>query len=83
MDSPTPLPHFQLKYCERCGGLWLRPAGAAVRYCPVCASFMDELPLRTPRNQRKPLRRALDVSAVFLFTLLANFQPERIARWCA
>lgn len=83
MDSLTPLPHFQLKYCERCGGLWLRPDGAAVPYCPVCASFMDELPLRTPRNQRKPLHRTLDATAVALFALLANCRPELIGRWCA
>jgi Zn-finger nucleic acid-binding protein len=35
---------FELKYCERCGGLWLRPAGGEQTYCTVCARAMAELP---------------------------------------
>ncbi len=46
---------FQLKYCERCGGLWLRPDAAATPYCPVCEHFMAELPLRV-RPARKPVQ---------------------------
>ena len=29
--------HVELKYCERCGGLFLRVAGAGVTYCAGCA----------------------------------------------
>ena len=42
---------MELKYCERCGGLWLRPAGSGFSYCPNCAAAMAELPsarLKTP-----------------------------------
>lgn len=39
---------FELKYCERCGGLWMRPAGDARPYCDACAPLMAE-----PRTQRK------------------------------
>jgi len=35
---------FELKYCERCGGLWLRPVGGAQIYCMACAEAMGELP---------------------------------------
>ena len=35
---------FELKYCERCGGLWLRPAGGAHIYCVACGRAMAELP---------------------------------------
>jgi hypothetical protein len=28
---------MELKYCERCGGLWLRPRGSGLIYCPSCA----------------------------------------------
>jgi hypothetical protein len=35
---------FELKYCERCGGLWLRPTGGGQVYCARCASEMAELP---------------------------------------
>jgi hypothetical protein len=33
-----------LKYCERCGGLWLRPQASAEVYCRGCAPQMAELP---------------------------------------
>lgn len=35
---------LELKYCERCGGLWLRPAGGGQIYCTACACKMAELP---------------------------------------
>jgi Zn-finger nucleic acid-binding protein len=35
---------FELKYCERCGGLWLRPVGGEQVYCVICARQMAELP---------------------------------------
>jgi hypothetical protein len=36
--------HFELKYCERCGGLWLRPVGGGQVYCVACGRAMAELP---------------------------------------
>jgi hypothetical protein len=38
---------FELKYCERCGGLWLRPAGGGQVYCLACGRAMAELPAAT------------------------------------
>jgi hypothetical protein len=35
---------FELKYCERCGGLWLRPVGGGQIYCVRCAKEMEKLP---------------------------------------
>jgi hypothetical protein len=35
---------FELKYCERCGGLWLRPVGGAQVYCAGCWREMAQLP---------------------------------------
>ena len=42
---------LELKYCERCGGLWIRPRGAEEVYCPACAPEVSELPVgrRRPR----------------------------------
>lgn len=34
----------ELKYCERCGGLWLRRRGAAEVYCHICGPKMAEFP---------------------------------------
>jgi hypothetical protein len=35
---------FELKYCERCGGLWLRPVGGGQVYCVGCGRAMAKLP---------------------------------------
>jgi hypothetical protein len=35
---------FELKYCERCGGLWLRPVGGGQIYCANCGREMAQLP---------------------------------------
>jgi hypothetical protein len=35
---------FELKYCERCGGLWLRPVGGGQTYCVACGRAMAQLP---------------------------------------
>ncbi len=38
---------MELKYCERCGGLWMRPCGATSPYCPACDPWMSALPSAT------------------------------------
>ena len=35
---------LELKYCEHCGGLWLRECGAGVVYCVNCLPRIAELP---------------------------------------
>jgi Zn-finger nucleic acid-binding protein len=35
---------LELKYCERCGGLWLRPPGSGQIYCTTCFRAIAELP---------------------------------------
>ncbi len=35
---------FELKYCERCGGLWLRQVGTGQVYCAACESAIAQLP---------------------------------------
>jgi hypothetical protein len=42
---------FELKYCERCGGLWLRPAGGGQIYCVACGRAMGELPRASRRAE--------------------------------
>jgi hypothetical protein len=42
--SPTKELQFELKYCERCGGLWLRPVGGKQIYCVSCGREMGQLP---------------------------------------
>lgn len=40
---------LELKYCERCGSLCLRPAGGGQIYCRDCAPAIAELPRATNR----------------------------------
>jgi len=43
---------LELKYCERCGGLWMRTKGTEDVYCKSCAVEMLDLP--AARGRRKP-----------------------------
>ncbi len=51
MPQPTTPVKMELKYCERCGSLWLRPVGDPAAYCPPCAGEMAQLPA-LPRSLR-------------------------------
>jgi hypothetical protein len=61
---------FELKYCERCGGLWLRPVGGGQIYCVACAIAMGELPpvscgdgVRGPTMPKGPQRATHEIVA--------------------
>ena len=43
---------MELKYCERCGGLWLRQCGAGVVYCANCEREVADLPVPKKKPQR-------------------------------
>ena len=43
---------LELKYCERCGGLWMRTWGTEDVYYPSCAVEMLDLP--AARRRRRP-----------------------------
>jgi hypothetical protein len=43
---------LELKYCERCGGLWMRVRGAEEVYCPDCA--VQVLDLFVSRKRTRP-----------------------------
>ena len=34
----------ELKYCERCGGLWVRERGSGIVYCDRCRPQVADLP---------------------------------------
>lgn len=44
---------LELKYCERCGGLWLRERGTGRVYCAVCTSEISTFSLCS-RNLSRP-----------------------------
>jgi Zn-finger nucleic acid-binding protein len=49
---------LELKYCERCGGLWLRPTGGEQIYCTNCARAMAELPPPSTEVKRTRIPRS-------------------------
>jgi hypothetical protein len=44
---------LELKYCERCGALWVRRSGGEESYCAGCAAYIEELPKPKPRGPRQ------------------------------
>lgn len=47
---------LELKYCERCGGLWLRQRGTGRVYCAVCTSEVPKFPFCRLTIRRPYLR---------------------------
>jgi hypothetical protein len=52
---------MELKYCERCGGLWARECGAGVVYCGHCQPKVGDLPVPMAKKRTErvilPVRR--------------------------
>lgn len=48
----------ELKYCEHCGGLWVREGGGSV-YCEKCEPKIAALPV--PKRSKRPGRIVLPV----------------------
>lgn len=55
-DTSRQEERLELKYCERCGGLWLRPVDSGQIYCVACGRAMAELPpaSREPETTQLP-----------------------------
>ncbi len=45
----------ELKYCEHCGGLWVRERGAGTIYCEKCEPKVADLPAPKKRARRPAL----------------------------
>ena len=64
MDVDGEVIQLELKYCERCGGLWLRLRGSDHAYCATCTTQVTEQPVsrRKKPGPRLPINRAFDGS---------------------
>ena len=51
-DSDNEAVRVELKYCEHCGGLWVRKRGAGGVYCDNCQSKVADLPAPTKQPGR-------------------------------
>ncbi len=61
--------HFELKYCERCGSLWLRPRAAAAVYCSPCARQMADIARRLLRRRVAGANSAVSAATSVLLLL--------------
>lgn len=54
---------LELKYCEYCGGLWLRPKGAVEIYCAACIPYVAQFAFSRERRSRPrlPLNTAIHI----------------------
>ena len=46
---------MELKYCEHCGGLWVRECGAGTAYCEKCQPKVADLPAAKARGGKPML----------------------------
>ena len=74
----------ELKYCERCGALWVRRAGQEESYCPACIDEMEDLPRAKDRNKarrklpRRPQEPDLQAVAIDCITAEAGLGEDAI-----
>ncbi len=57
------LVELELKYCERCGGLWLRECGLQTPYCAPCSVALSDFPVTRKRPPRLPVKRDFSACA--------------------
>lgn len=76
-------PKLELKYCERCGGLWLRLQGSAAVYCAACADAIRELPQVPHRGGGTPPGAIHAVCPVAPLSTTILEAPDRQGGACA
>jgi hypothetical protein len=66
---------YELKYCERCGSLRLRPAASAETYCQPCGQMLANysLPNHAPRATLLLCRPPAKAGAALIVS--SNVQP--------
>ncbi len=65
----------ELKYCERCGGLWLRPHSGIGIYCAACQASLKAMPNPGAPPPRKPRRRKPRLPALYLQARAGQADP--------
>ncbi len=71
-DEENGTVRVELKYCEHCGGLWVRERGAGTVYCDKCQAKVAEL----PPPKKKPGRLMLPVGRQSLAERYARDEDE-------
>lgn len=63
----------ELKYCEHCGGLWVREGGSGA-YCQKCQPKIADLPI--PKRRRRPKLPVPKRTVVESYD--SRIQPDRL-----
>jgi hypothetical protein len=64
METKWELVRMELKYCERCGGLWMRTRGSQEVYCAPCESQLQDVPaVRRTQNRPRPANHRFEIKA--------------------
>jgi hypothetical protein len=56
MPRPEPSERVELKYCEGCGGLQVRPVGSGLTFCLRCEAKQAEESIFVAPKQKHPRR---------------------------
>ncbi|MDP9159940.1 MAG: hypothetical protein M3O09_06885 [Acidobacteriota bacterium] len=64
---------LELKYCERCGGLWIRALNSPIVYCAPCAIEMTQVAV--------PRRRTVKTSSVVTPVQPASRSGREVPRY--
>jgi hypothetical protein len=73
-NNSNNLTRMELKYCEHCGSLWLRPSGAETVYCDACQPKVAEL----PPTKKNPGRLLLPTAKTALIERYGDVDEEFI-----
>lgn len=81
---------LELKYCERCGGLWVRRSGLDESFCGPCARVEAQMPERRKQRERRDNSGMLALTlasaapgandCAWLETLAFGAMPEEVGR---
>ena len=77
---------LELKYCERCGGLWLRQEGTPLVYCHSCRPEMEELAVPLQRHRAGARRARLQAGLLVagsIASLIVSLSGLAWLGWCA
>ncbi|HUK26419.1 MAG TPA: hypothetical protein VLV49_17705 [Terriglobales bacterium] len=62
MEGEREIIELELKYCERCGGLWLRRKGHVEVFCGQCTGRVRRTPVAAKVGRpRLPVNRCIEM----------------------
>lgn len=79
--KPEDVERVELKYCERCGGLWMRREGSGEVFCQACKQAFHKfgMPKKQARSlPRLPVFRRLEGSGTSIASQVACLQGRAV-----